>query len=92
MTNYIARVELHQAGAEDYRQLIRAMKQERFVTGKDNSTSGNLTFKRRENIEIKEVIDAVIKAAASTGRKFSFTVMKDKLSGKAAARDRLALH
>jgi hypothetical protein len=90
MTNYTAQVELHQAGADDYQQLIRAMKRELFVTGNDLQTSGNLTFKRKASIEIKEVIEAVLSAAASTGRKFSFTVMKDKQAEKKPARDRFA--
>lgn len=78
MTNYTTRVELHQASVEDYRLLIQALKKGSFIADKNNPTSGNLTFKRRGNIEIKAVIDAVIKAASSTGKKFSFTVMKDK--------------
>ena len=78
MTNFIASVELQQAGAEDYRQLILAMKKRSFIEDKNNKTSGNLTFRRQAKTEIKEVIDAVLNAAASTGKKFSFTVMKDK--------------
>lgn len=78
MTNYTTRVELHQASAEDYRQLIRAMKKEAFITGKDGAVTGPVTFKKRGKVEMREVINAVVKAAASTGRKFSFTVMKDK--------------
>lgn len=78
MTHFIASVELQQAGAEDYRQLILAMKKRSFIEDKNNKTSGNLTFRRQAKTEIKEVIDAVLNAAASTGKKFSFTVMKDK--------------
>jgi hypothetical protein len=78
MTNYTTRVELHQAGAEDYRILIQALKKGSFIADKNNPTSGNLTFRRRANVEIKTVIDTVVKAASSTGKKFSFTVMKDK--------------
>lgn len=90
MTTFIASVELHQAGAAEYRQLIRAMKKELFVTGKHPSTSGHLTFKRKAAVEIKEVIEAVLRAAASTGKKFSFTVMKDKRADKKTAGNRLA--
>lgn len=91
MTNYTTRIELHQAGAEDYRLLIQAMKKASFIAGKDNPPSGNLTFKRKANIEIKEVIDAVVKAAASTGKKFSFTVMKDKQTDRSENNKRLIL-
>jgi len=86
MTNFIASVELQQAGAEDYKQLILAMKKRSFIEDKNNKTSGNLTFRRQAKIEIKEVIDAVLNAAASTGKKFSFTVMKDKAADNKANR------
>ncbi|NII26966.1 hypothetical protein HB364_17885 [Pseudoflavitalea sp. X16] len=92
MTNFTTRVELHQASAADYRQLILAMKKESFVTGNDKQTSGILTFKRRANVEIKEVIDAVVRAASTTGKKFSFTVMKDKPIDKPDTKHRLVLH
>lgn len=91
MTNYTTRVELHQAGADDYRILIQAMKKGSFIADKGNQTSGNLTFKRRANIEIKAVIDAVIKAASSTGKKFSFTVMKDKQTHRSENNKHLVL-
>ena len=78
MTNYTTRIELHQAGAEDYRKLNNALKKESFMADKNNKTSGNLTFRLRANMDIKAVIDTVLKAASSTGKKYSFTVMKDK--------------
>ena len=78
MTNFIASVELQQAGTEDYRQLIQGMKQQSFVADNNNKTSGNLTFRLRSGKEIKDVIDTVLKLAAATGKQFSFTVMKDK--------------
>lgn len=76
MNYFTARVELHQAGAADYRHLIRAMKKELFVPRYEAALSGNITFRRRTAEEIAAVIDAVLRAAASTGRKFSFSVMK----------------
>jgi hypothetical protein len=91
MTNFIASVELQQAGAEDYKQLILAMKKKSFIADKNNKASGNLTFRRQANIDIKEVIDMVLNAASSTGRKFSFTVMKDKYADNSGKNKRLAL-
>ncbi|WP_276482751.1 hypothetical protein [Paraflavitalea pollutisoli] len=76
MNYFTARVELHQAGAADYRHLIRAMKKELFIPRNEMAQSGNITFRRRTAGEIREVIDALLRAAASTGRKFSFSVMK----------------
>ncbi|MDF2188235.1 hypothetical protein [Paraflavitalea sp. CAU 1676] len=91
MKYFTAQVELHQAGADDYRQLIRAMKRELFITGHEEGYTGNLTFKRKATVEIKEVIDAVLRAAASTGRRFSFTVMKDKQATPKEERNRWQL-
>jgi hypothetical protein len=91
MTNYTTRVELHQAVEEDYRQLTLAMKNESFIADKSNKTSGSLTFRRQAGLDIKEVINAVQKAASSTGKKFSFTVMKDKSLDKQENRKRLTL-
>lgn len=91
MTNFTTHVELQQASAADYRQLILAMKKESFIAEKEQELSGNLTFKRRANLEIKEVIDAVVRAASTTGKKFSFTVMKDKPIDKLDKKHRLVL-
>lgn len=91
MKYFTAQVELHQAGADDYRQLIRAMKQELFDTGQEGSVTGNLTFRRKATVEIKDVIEGVLRAAASTGRRFSFTVMKDKQASRKEERNRWQL-
>lgn len=91
-TSFTTRVELHQANEDDYRLLSNKLKKAAFIAAKGNGNVGNLTFRKKANVEIKEVIDAVINAAAATGKKFSFTVMKDKyIDNRSEAAKRLQL-
>lgn len=78
MNYFTAQVALHEASVAEYRQLIRAMKKELFVTRIREAHSGYVTFRRKTAEEIAAVIDGVLRAASTTGRKFSFSVMKDK--------------
>jgi hypothetical protein len=91
-TSFTTRVELHQANEDDYRLLNNKLKKAAFIAAKGNGNTGNLTFRKKGNVEIKVVIDAVINAAAATGKKFSFTVMKDKyIDNRSEAAKRLQL-
>ena len=78
MSTFTARVELHSANPNDYNNLYNEMQKESLIAAGDKVESGNVEFKSKEKISIREVIDAVVRAASKTGKKFSFTVMKDK--------------
>ena len=88
MTTFTARVELLNAVPKDYERLQSEMKKETFSAG-NRSTDGHVEFRCKDKSSIREVIDAVVRAASKTGRKFTFTVMKDKLIEKAESRVRL---
>lgn len=91
MNTFTARIELHSATPNDYTRLYTEMEQESFVATGAKAESGNVEFKSKNRISINEVIDAVVRAASKTGKKFSFTVMKDKNLDKLESRMRYHL-
>jgi hypothetical protein len=91
MNTFTARVELHSADSNDYNRLYTEMQKESLVAAGARAESGNIEFKSKERISIREVIDAVVRAASKTGKKFSFTVMKDKNLDKMESRMRYHL-
>jgi hypothetical protein len=91
MNTFTARVELHNANPDDYTRLYTEMQKESFVAAGAKAQAGNIEFKIKNKISINEVIDAVVRSASKTGRKFSFTVMKDKNLDKLESRMRYHL-
>lgn len=91
MSTFTARVELHNAIPTDYTKLYAEMQQESLVAAGAKAESGNIEFKSNDRLSIREVIDAVVRAASKTGKKFSFTVMKDKNLEKLESRMRYHL-
>ncbi|OQP66137.1 hypothetical protein [Niastella populi] len=91
MNTFTARVELHSANPNDYNNLYTEMQKESLVAAGEKVESGNVEFKSKDKISIREVIDAVVRAASKTGKKFSFTVMKDKNLEKLESRMRYHL-
>lgn len=91
MNTFTARVELHSANPTDYKKLYTEMQKESFVAADKKAEAGNVEFKSNNKISIREVIDAVARAASKTGKKFSFTVMKDKNLDKLESRMRYHL-
>jgi hypothetical protein len=89
MTTFTARVELLNASPKDYDLLQTEMKKETFAAG-NKASDGHVEFKCKDKGSIREVIDAVLRAASKTGRKFTFTVMKDKQIEKAENKLRYA--
>lgn len=92
MTTFTARVELHDANPNDYKRLQAEMKRESFTAESGNQETGSVEFRCRDKASIREVIDAVARAASRTGKKFSFTVMKDKNLEKLESRVRYLQH
>jgi hypothetical protein len=92
MNTFTARVELHNANPDDYTRLYTEMQKESFVAaGGAKAQAGNVEFKIKNRISINDVIDAVVRSASKTGKKFSFTVMKDKNLDKLESRMRYHL-
>jgi hypothetical protein len=91
MNTFTARVELHSANPNDYTRLYTEMQKESLVAAGARVESGSVEFKSKEKISIREVIDAVARAASKTGKKFSFTVIKDKNLDKLESRMRYHL-
>jgi uncharacterized protein YajQ (UPF0234 family) len=92
MTTFTARVELHSATPTDYKNLYTEMQKETFIAASKQVQEGNVEFKYKSQDSIQQVIDAVLRAAARTGKKFSFTVMKDKNVEKLESRLRYLQH
>lgn len=80
MTKFITYIELHNAELKDYQRLNADMKKALFTTAgaTDTTTTGKIEFSYYGRRSIKDVIDTVVRVAVKTGKKFSFTVMKDK--------------
>ena len=91
MNTFTARVELHNATPDDYTSLYTEMQKESFVAAGVKAQAGNIEFKIKNRTSINEVNDAVVRAASKTGKKFSFTVMKDKNLDKLESRVRYHL-
>lgn len=82
MTTFIATIQLQQADNKDYQVLDKEMKKENFITGKVGTGIRLAEFSYRGATSIQHVINAVLRAAEKTGKKFSFTVMKEKLESR----------
>ena len=84
MKKYIARVQLKDAEQTDYEKLDSEMEKERFARVKlqKASTKENPASPREYNfhggITLQQVTAAAYRAASKTGKKYSFTVMKEK--------------
>jgi len=78
MTKFITYIELHNAELKDYQRLNADMKKALFTTAGATDTTGKIEFSYYGRRSIKDVIDTVVRVAVKTGKKFSFTVMKDK--------------
>jgi len=84
MKKYITRVRLKDAGQNDYEKLDSEMEKEHFAkiklqkaAAKGNPLQpGEYSF--QGGITIQQVTAAAYRAASKTGKKYSFTVMKEK--------------
>jgi hypothetical protein len=84
MITYVTTVQLKDAGQNDYEQLDIEMGKEAFAPAKQRSTPARdhsaiyREYKYSGSTTLQEVVTAAYRAANRTGRKYSFTVMKDK--------------
>lgn len=82
MPNFITRIELQSATQTDYQKLAEAMKKGHFSTARKSARQKTIPapaeFTRHGNYSLLEVTDAAAKAARSTGKPYSFTVIREK--------------
>ncbi|HTL06997.1 MAG TPA: hypothetical protein VL307_02030 [Chitinophagaceae bacterium] len=86
MPSFTTRVELQSASQQDYQTLQEEMKKAAFKHVKKTSAArpslaAPLEFNRNGNITLLEVTNATARAARKTGRRYSFTVIKEKKAG-----------
>lgn len=83
MARFITTIQLHNADEKDYKTLHAELKKESFtesnrISGK-NKVEGKEEFNREgNNITLQDVTDAVLRAASKTGKKYSFTIIRNK--------------
>jgi len=87
MPLYRTNIELHHAAKEDYSLLDRELKLHHFfrerkpgitADGKNKKTLLQTGYFREGNLALQDVVNEVKTAAHKTGKKFSFTVLKNK--------------
>lgn len=79
MARFTTTIELHGANEQDYKTLHTELQKESFVI-KVYKSAGAVRneFNREGNITLQDVTNAVLKAAAKTGKKYSFTIIRNK--------------
>lgn len=82
MAKFITTIELFNASEADYDTLHAELKKQYFK--ETHRQKGNEAASRRDeynregNVTLQEVTDAVLRAASKTGKKYSFTVIRNK--------------
>jgi hypothetical protein len=83
MAKFITTIELHDADEKDYDKLYSELEKESFEKEKKaqkdkQDPTGKEEYKREGRVAIQEVTRSVLKAIAKTGKKYSFTIIKNK--------------
>ncbi|MFT3750396.1 MAG: hypothetical protein QM768_18925 [Agriterribacter sp.] len=87
MPLYRTNIELHQAATDDYILLDKELRSQQFSpenkqqiadNGKPEKNYLRIRYLREGNLALQEVVDDVKRAASKTGKKFSFTVLKNR--------------
>lgn len=87
MPTYRTNIELHQAAKEDYSLLDRELKlqhffperrPEVFVTEENKNSFLRTRYFREGNLALQDVVNEIKTAANKTGKRFSFTVLRNK--------------
>lgn len=84
MARFTTTIQLHNAQESDYSLLDAALAKSSFrgvhtlrVAGRDD-LQDKREYNREGNVTIQDVTDAVVKAAVSTGKTYSFTIIRNK--------------
>jgi hypothetical protein len=86
MAKFIATIELQEANEASYKTLQSELAKKSFtgINSFNFKKSDKITvlpkleFQREGNVTIQEVTDAVMRAASKTGKKYSFTIIRNK--------------
>jgi len=81
MARFITTIELFNADAKDYQTLQSELKKHSFtrrtlLTG--DNLPGKEEYNREGNVSLQDVTHAVLQAAHKTGKKYSFTIIRNK--------------
>ena len=80
MARFITTIELFNADERDYQTLQTELKKYSFTRrnlSADN-LSGKEEYNREGNVSLQDVTYAVLQAAYKTGKKYSFTIIRNK--------------
>lgn len=83
MARFITTIQLHNADETDYKKLHTELEKASFRgqkhPGKQRDVpAGRREYNREGNVTLQQVTDAVLKAAIKTGKKYSFTIIRNK--------------
>ena len=84
MAKFITSIKLQEATEKDYAVLSQELKKYLFnpvnknISGKSIGSATSLVFNSADDKSLLDTTTAVSRAAATTGKKFSFTVIKEK--------------
>jgi hypothetical protein len=84
MSKYITSISLQEATERDYAQLSREMKKNSFnpvnelKLNNNNRRPSAFVFNSNNNMSLLDTTTVVSLAAATTGKKYSFTVIREK--------------
>jgi hypothetical protein len=83
MPKFITTIQLHDAEEKDYKQLNTELKRKSFISinelsATEKSKARKEVFNREGNVTLQDVTDAVVRAAANTGKRYSFTIIRNK--------------
>jgi hypothetical protein len=83
MAKFIINIELQNANEADYTRLTRefekaSFKREKYASRSEAYVSEKNVFSKITSITLQEINSVVSKAAAKTGKKYSFFIIKDK--------------
>jgi hypothetical protein len=84
MAKFITSIKLQEATEKDYAILSQELKKYLFypvsknTSGKSTGSTSSLVFNSADDKSLLDTTTAVSRAASTTGKKFSFTVIKEK--------------
>lgn len=78
MARFITTIQLHDADEKDYKNLDNELKKKSFIETKHYRNPRKEEYNKEGNISIQDVTAAVVSAAKRTGKKYSFTIIRNK--------------
>lgn len=83
MARFITTIQLFNAAEADYETLNTELVKQSFkgirdISKQKDKVREEIKYNREGNVSLQEVTDAVLKAAEKTGKKYSFTIIRNK--------------